>query len=146
VHPDDPTVFVRTFEGSLPAVPDADALTQKWTRILAVRAAVLKELEAVRQTGAIGSPLQAEVDIVAPAEDAAALATLEDDLRFVFITSAARVRAGDALAITVRPSAAAKCERCWHWRSDVGVDAAHPALCGRCVANLFGSGEPRRHA
>jgi isoleucyl-tRNA synthetase len=51
--------------------------------------------------------------------------------------------AGDALAVTVTPSAYPKCERCWHWRSDVGADPAHPSICGRCVSNLFGSGEPR---
>ena len=53
---------------------------------------------------------------------------------------------GDALAVRAVPSADVKCDRCWHWRSDVGVDAEHPALCGRCVANLFGPGEPRVHA
>ncbi len=36
-----------------------------------------------------------------------------------------------------------KCERCWHWRDDVGDDRDHPALCGRCVSNLFGRGDPR---
>jgi isoleucyl-tRNA synthetase len=146
VHPDDPTIFVHVFAQSLPVVHDADALARKWQRILAVRAAVQKELEAVRQTGAIGAPLQAEVDIVAPADDAAALASLEDDLRFVTITSAARVLPGEALAVTVRPSVNPKCERCWHWRADVGADRAHPTLCGRCVANLLGAGEVRRHA
>jgi isoleucyl-tRNA synthetase len=146
VHPDDPTIFVHVFAQALPTLRDADALAQKWQRILTVRAAVQKELEAVRQTGAIGAPLQAEVDIVALAEDAAALASLGDDLRFVLITSAARVTDGDALAITVRPSANPKCERCWHWRADVGVDRAHPTICGRCVANLHGPGEARRHA
>jgi isoleucyl-tRNA synthetase len=146
VHPEDPTIFVHVFAQSLPVLRDADALAQKWQRILAVRAAVQKELEAVRQTGAIGAPLQADVDIVAPAEDAAALGSLGDDLRFVLITSAARVTAGDALAVTVRPSANPKCERCWHWRADVGADRAHPTICGRCVANLRGPGEARRHA
>jgi isoleucyl-tRNA synthetase len=146
LHPGDPTVFVRVFAGSLPTFHDAAALADKWQRILAVRAAVLKELEDVRQTGAIGSSLQAEVDVVAPPEDAAALASLEDDLRFVFITSQARPQSGDALAVTVRPSSAPKCERCWHYRADVGADRAHPGLCARCVANLFGAGELRRHA
>jgi isoleucyl-tRNA synthetase len=146
LHPEDPTIFVRVFAGSLPAFHDATALRDKWTRILAIRTAVQKELEGLRQTGAIGSSLQAEVDVVAPPDDVAALASLEDDLRFVLITSAARVRAGDALAVTVRPSANAKCERCWHWRADVGADQAHPGLCARCVANLFGPGERRRHA
>jgi isoleucyl-tRNA synthetase len=146
VHPEDPTIFVRVFAGALPAFHDAAALAEKWQRILAVRAAVLKELEDVRQTGAIGSPLQAEVGIVAPAEDATALASLGDDLRFVLITSAATVASGDALAIAVRPSASPKCERCWHYRADVGSDRAHPTLCARCVANLFGAGEARTHA
>jgi isoleucyl-tRNA synthetase len=146
LHPGDPTIFVHTWDSLLPAVADADALLAKWARILAVRALVQKELEAVRQAGAIGSSLQADVDIVASGDTFSALASLGDDLRFVLITSAANVRRGDALAIAVTSSAHRKCERCWHWRADVGCDAAHPGLCGRCVANLFGDGEPREHA
>jgi isoleucyl-tRNA synthetase len=107
---------------------------------------VLKEIERLRIEGKVGSSLQAEVAIVAAADDYAALASLGDDLRFVTITSAASVAAGDGLAIAVRPSDHVKCERCWHYRGDVGVDTAHPTLCGRCVANLFGAGEPRQFA
>ena len=84
--------------------------------------------------------------VAAPDDDYAALASLGDDLRFVLITSAARIERADAFAVAVNPSAAPKCERCWHWREDVGDDARHPQLCGRCVANLFGVGEPRRFA
>ena len=145
LHPDDPTIFVREWSRLLPAVGDP-ALIAKWTRILAVRARVQKELEAVRQSGAIGSPLQADIGIVAPPDDYDALASLGDDLRFVLITSQASVRRGDTLTVAVTPSSDRKCERCWHWRADVGRDVAHPALCGRCVANLFGAGEPRRYA
>jgi isoleucyl-tRNA synthetase len=119
---------------------------KKWERILAVRALVQKELEAVRQAGGIGSSLQAEVDIVAAGDDHAALSSLDDDLRFVLITSAAFLRRGTSLAIAVTPSPHPKCERCWHWRADVGVDPSHPGLCGRCVANLAGDGEPRTYA
>ena len=149
VHPEDPTIFVRTWGDALPAVADGPALMKKWPRILAVRAAVLKELETLRQDGRIGSSLQAEVTIAAPDDDYDALASLEDDLRFVMITSAARlerVAAGESLAIAVNPSGGEKCERCWHWRSDVGADLAHPLLCSRCVANLYGGGEPRTFA
>jgi isoleucyl-tRNA synthetase len=46
-------------------------------------------------------------------------------------------------AIVVTATKEAKCERCWHWRADVGAEPAHPTLCGRCVSNLFGAGEPR---
>jgi isoleucyl-tRNA synthetase len=146
VHAQDPTIFVNTWSDQLAQDADAEALQIKWRRILSVRAAVQKELEAIRQSGAIGSSLQAEVAITAPASDHEALAALGDDLRFVTITSAATVAPGDALSIRVTPSAHPKCERCWHWRADVGSDGAHPTLCGRCVANLFGAGEPRRFA
>ena len=146
VYPDDPTIFVRVFAGSLPDMAQAQELSAKWERILAVRAAVLKELESLRQEGKIGSSLQAEVTIAAPDDDYAALASLGDDLRFVLITSAARVERADVLAVAVNPSPYDKCERCWHWREDVGEDPRHPQLCGRCVANLFGAGEPRAFA
>ena len=145
-HPDDASIFCRTWVDALPRLPDAEALTAKWSRILAVRTAVQKELETLRQGGKIGSSLQAEVVIAAPAAEREALASLEDDLRFVLITSAARVTGTEALRITVTPSPHAKCERCWHYRPDVGAEAVHPTLCGRCVANLFGSGERRAFA
>ena len=146
LHPQDATLFVHVWEGSLPDVPEADRLLAKWQRILAVRSVVQKELEALRQQGTIGSSLEAEVTIAAPDDDYAALASLGDDLRFVMITSAARVERADALAVAVNRSAHTKCERCWHWREDVGDDVNHPTLCARCVSNLFGAGEARAFA
>jgi len=97
----------------------------------------------VRKAGAVGSSLQADLVIAANAEDRALLASLGDDLKFVTITSAVTVVDGDELVVTVTPSTAPKCERCWHWRTDVGADAAHPTICGRCTSNLFGTGEAR---
>ncbi len=133
----------------LPALTDEAALISRWTRIRAIRAEVQKELEAVRVAGAIGSSLQAEVALRASDLDREALEWLGEDLRFVLITSAASVQAGDSgtpLQVMVRASGHVKCPRCWHWRADVGADPAHPALCGRCTSNLFGSGEARTHA
>ena len=134
------SIFVETYAEF--DAPDA-ALLAKWARIREIRDAVNKEIEAVRGTGALGSSLQAELRLTVAADDHALLASLGDDLKFVFITSAAAVRSGDALKIEVTPSAARKCERCWHWRDDVGADAAHPTICGRCVSNLHGAGEAR---
>jgi isoleucyl-tRNA synthetase len=71
------------------------------------------------------------------------LASLGDDLRFVFITSAVRLASASELGVVVTPSTHAKCERCWHYRADVGSNAAHPTLCGRCDSNLYGAGETR---
>jgi isoleucyl-tRNA synthetase len=146
VRPEDVSIFCRTWIDAVPKLPDSEALIAKWSRILAVRAAVQKEIETLRQGGRIGSSLQAEVAIAAPDDDCDALASLGEDLRFVLITSAASVARGAALGVTVAPSAHAKCERCWHYRADVGADPAHPTVCGRCVANLFGAGEARARA
>jgi isoleucyl-tRNA synthetase len=97
----------------------------------------------VRTEGGVGSSLQAEVTLTLAAADHELLAALGDDLKFVLITSQATLVQGPELAVTVTPSAAVKCERCWHWRDDVGHDRAHPAICGRCTSNLFGAGEMR---
>jgi isoleucyl-tRNA synthetase len=64
----------------------------------------------------------------------------------VFITSALQCLPAQALQIEVTPSTAVKCERCWHYRDDVGHDSAHPTLCGRCTSNLYGAGEARQVA
>jgi isoleucyl-tRNA synthetase len=119
------------------------ALIAKWDRVHAIREAANKAIEEVRKAGGVGSSLQAELTIAANAEDRALLASLGDDLKFVTITSAVQVVEGDELVVTVTPSASPKCERCWHWRADVGADAAHPTICGRCTSNLFGTGEVR---
>jgi isoleucyl-tRNA synthetase len=127
------------------AEPDA-ALLAKWARIQQLRDAVNKAIEDVRSGGAVGSSLQAEVEIAAPAADLALLASLGDELKFVLITSNAGLGAERELKVTVTPSNATKCERCWHWRNDIGIDPAHPTICGRCTSNLFGAGEIRRVA
>jgi isoleucyl-tRNA synthetase len=122
------------------------ALVAKYDRIRAIRDEVNKAIEELRAKGDVGSSLQAEVDLTVPPEDYALLASLGNDVKFVFITSAINLIAGESINIGARPSKHTKCERCWHYREDVGSDAAHPSICGRCVSNLYGEGEQRSHA
>ena len=132
-----------------------------WAQVMEVRMAVSRELERLRVAGGIGASLDAEVDLYCGREIQDKLARLEDELRFVLITSAARVAAiggapaglertalagGGEVAVAVAASVHAKCERCWHRREDVGEHAAHPALCGRCIGNIAGDEEARRYA
>jgi isoleucyl-tRNA synthetase len=149
------SVFEQTwYEFGLP--PDADQLRERWTKVRGLRSDVLRQLEALRAAGKVGSPLQGEVELYANGESSAFLRSFADDLRFVFITSQARVKEGVSanavgtalpdVSIRVYPSPHAKCERCWHYRAEVGKNADHPDLCGRCISNLFGPGEPRDHA
>ncbi len=127
------------------AEPDT-ALLAKWGRIREIRETVNKDIETLRAEGQVGSSLQANVALTVNPDDHALLSSLGDDLKFVFITSAMHLVAGSDLSAGVSASKAVKCERCWHYRDDVGTDAAHPTLCGRCTSNLFGAGEARMFA
>ncbi|HEC17797.1 MAG TPA: isoleucine--tRNA ligase [Gammaproteobacteria bacterium] len=145
----------------LPEIADDDMGLAYWQEVLEVREAIGKELEALRVAGGIGSSLDAEVDLYCGAEIYDSLLKLDDELRFVLLTSYARVHRdtektddtihytlenGDELWIAVAPSAYEKCVRCWHHREDVGSNPKHPELCGRCVENVEGDGEVRRFA
>lgn len=139
------SIFFETFS----ALPSAnEALLAKWARIREIRDVANKAIEDLRTEGKVGASLQATLTITAGADDAALLRALGADLKFVTITSAVTVVDGAELAVTVTPSTATKCERCWHYADDVGSHAEHPTLCGRCVSNLAeaagtGAGETR---
>ncbi len=141
------SIFFHTWKDVLPSQEGEEALRARWERIRELRALVTRKLEEVRAAGLIGSSLQAEVVVHADPAGAELLRSLGDDLKFVLITSRATVGAdAQAATVDVAPSAHAKCERCWHWREDVGSDRRHATLCARCVSNLDGPGEARRHA
>jgi isoleucyl-tRNA synthetase len=135
------------FEEVLHEIPDAgmdNAALNNWAEVRQVRDTVAKKIEEKRELKQVGSSLAAEVEIKAASPAYEALARLGEDLRFVFITSRTAVERVDGVGVSVAvsPSAHPKCERCWHYRADVG-----PAgLCGRCESNLHGAGEKRVHA
>jgi isoleucyl-tRNA synthetase len=129
-----------------------------WPVFIALKADVARQLERLRTAGQIGAPLEAEVAIYAPAAEAQRFSALRDELRFLLITSQARVIESDTppsdavpshaenVWIEVKPSSQPKCVRCWNLRSDVGSDPGHPELCARCVVNIDGLGEERKFA
>ena len=137
------SIFMETFSdlGS----PN-EALLAKWARIREIRDQVNKDIEALRADGKVGASLQAAVTLQAGPEDHALLASLGQDVKFVFITSQLNLVAGDSLMAKVAVSEDIKCDRCWHYAPDVGVNPAHPTLCGRCDSNLHGEGEKRLFA
>jgi isoleucyl-tRNA synthetase len=127
----------------LPEQEGEGELLAKWNLIRTARADVTKALEAQREAGKIGSALQAAVEVRCSGDKFEALSSLGDDLKFIFIVSAASVVCDDNEQVNATPLEHAKCERCWHVRDDVGANAEHPTLCGRCVSNLHGAGEVR---
>ncbi|MDX1733388.1 MAG: isoleucine--tRNA ligase [Halioglobus sp.] len=153
------SVMLAQWYGELERLDSAAAMgADFWQRVLAVRAAVNREMEARRAAGELKGSLDAEVTLFCDGQLRGDLEALGDELRFVLITSEARVApladAGDSAAateleglhLTVAVSAFEKCERCWHRREDVGSIERHPTLCGRCFENIEGDGEQRRFA
>ena len=137
------SIFMETFSDL--GTPN-EALLAKWSRIREIRDQVNKDIEALRADGQVGASLQASVNLQVGPEDHALLASLGNDLKFVFITSQLNLEEGSELVAKVSVSQDTKCDRCWHYSPDVGVNPAHPTLCGRCDSNLHGSGEKRLFA
>ena len=153
------TIFTETWYPGLFGLDEGGSLDRGfWDRLVAVRSAVGKQLEQLRADAVIGSSLNAEVDLYCDAALKEMLERLGDELRFVLITSDARVHGisdapADAVATEIKglvllaaASTREKCGRCWHHREDVGVDPLHPEICGRCVENIGAEGETRRFA
>jgi len=153
------SVFLSTW-AKLPE-QQGDARQIDWEALIGLRGDVTRELERLRGQGAIGAPLDAEVDVYCTREHVARFSAPGEELRFLFITSAARVHEAAAppegavaaehvakasVWIRVQPSNDRKCVRCWHHRQDVGSNSRHPELCGRCVTNVEGPGETRSFA
>lgn len=156
------TIFLETwYEGLFNIEDDAEFGRDYWETLLAVREGVVSDLEGLRADKKVGSSLDAEITVYADEALQAKLAKLEDELRFFFITSYAKVAAlsekpADAFehddenvkfAVSASASEHAKCVRCWHHRDDVGSNSEHPELCGRCVTNVTDeAGEVRQYA
>ena len=158
------SVMFETWYEGLEALQGSPEQRRAWADLLEVRSTVAKMLESMRNDGAIGAALEAEVTLYAdffPFADLIKADTAQgaQELHFFFITSGLQLAAPDArpddavelktervtMWISAKPSDAKKCIRCWHRRADVGVHAAHPEICGRCVENLPGArGENRR--
>jgi isoleucyl-tRNA synthetase len=154
------SVFLETWYEGLFEMDNAVAGRERWRRIIQVRNEVSKSIETIRRDGKAGSSLAVEVDLWLSGPLREAVDSLGDELRFVLLTSEARVSDLDVappeaerirteegdLALLVTPSLYEKCVRCWHYRKDVGSNPAYEGLCGRCVENVGGEGEVRRVA
>ncbi|EGY51564.1 isoleucine--tRNA ligase [Neisseria shayeganii 871] len=127
---------------TMPAASEAELL-KKWSAVRQARAAVTAAIEPLRADKSVGSSLQAEVALTAPAEAYGYLKALGDELRFALLVSKVGLQEGEEWAAAVQPSQAPKCERCWHYTEAVGVRADHPTICGRCADNIEGQGEQR---
>jgi isoleucyl-tRNA synthetase len=106
-----------------------------WTRLLVLRDQVLPELEKARQAKAIGKALEARLTIAGTGPVLAAADEHPDEMRELLNVSQLEIKPGPEarLEVSVSKAAGEKCERCWHWETDVGSHPEHPTICARCV-------------
>ena len=140
-------LFATFYDGLAPLPADAALSPAGFDRLLDLREEVAKVLEPMRAAGEIGAALDAEVTLACNADDRKWLAPFVDELRFLLISGdvvVVEADGGKGIAASAAPTSKVKCVRCWQRRADVGSDATHPELCGRCVSNIEGPGETRR--
>ncbi len=157
---DDLGIFTAEWYDALFDYQNDQITPEVWDMVDQVRIEVTRKLEGLRQDGAIGSSLDAEVTIYADQSLIDQLQVIHDELRFVLITSEAKLLpisdlknanpvhlTGDhQIVVDATVSEHAKCIRCWHHREEVGSHNTHPELCSRCIENIDGDGEIRRYA
>jgi isoleucyl-tRNA synthetase len=113
----------------------SDTEAAGWAALFKLRASALAELEKARQAKLIGKALDARMNISGAEAEVAYARQNAESLRELLNVSMLNVIVSDidAPQVCVDPADGHKCERCWHWETDVGSHAAHPTLCGRCV-------------
>ncbi len=153
-------VFTEEWYDGLFGLAEGESMNDAfWAELLKVRGEVNKVLEQARADKRLGGSLEAAVTLYADSELAARLNSLQDELRFVLLTSVASVAPladapADAqssellkgLKIAFSTAPGEKCPRCWHYTTDIGLVAEHADICGRCVSNVAGDGEKRNFA
>jgi isoleucyl-tRNA synthetase len=109
-----------------------------WKNLFQLREKVLPELETARQNKLIGKSLDAKANLTVTSEFAAALNVREDlrellNVSELFVELWKSSRGDEKTFCVVMRADGQKCERCWHWETDIGQNAAHPTICARCV-------------
>ena len=148
------TVFLSEWYEDLFELSENEALNMtQWNRILVIKDAANKQIENIRQTGAIGSSLDAEIKLYCDESNYQLLEQLGAELKFLFITSNAElypaaqapddaVQATNHIGISISPSRHTKCLRCWQRCEDIKA-SDYGTICARCLLNTEGKGEKR---
>ena len=114
----------------------AKKIEEEYDRLIALRNDVLKALEEARNLKLIGSGLEAQVVLTAPAELRPLLEKHAAELRYLFIVSDVQLAPvgsnGAGLHVEVKQAPGKKCERCWNYSTHVGDDPEYPTVCERC--------------
>jgi isoleucyl-tRNA synthetase len=123
-------------------------LEKRWEQFLEIRGEVSRALEIARKEKIIGHSLDAQVEIYASDEVMQFLNSMKNQLRELFIVSTVILKEGEApanafisdelsnFAVVIKQAPGEKCERCWVYTEEIGVNPEHPTLCPRCAVAI----------
>jgi len=133
--PDKPTTSVHLSQWNPITFELKAADAEEWKHLFRLRELALPELEKARQSKHIGKALEARASFSGPASELADAMFDQKALRELLNVSQVEVTVteGSELSIAIARAAGEKCERCWHWETDVGANTDHPTICIRCV-------------
>jgi isoleucyl-tRNA synthetase len=103
---------------------------EKWKFLFEKREILFPHLETERKAKTIGKSLDASVRLLEtdPLVKRNALNEFQE-----LINVSQIVLTADRDCKLVVHADGQKCERCWHWETDIGQNSEHPTICGRCV-------------
>ena len=109
-----------------------------WAGLFHLRDLALPALEKARQAKQIGKSLDARLTFAGAAAGLARALDHTDELRELLNVSELDLQANQdhEISVTVAKATGQKCERCWHWETDVGSYPEHPTICARCVRSV----------
>jgi isoleucyl-tRNA synthetase len=126
------SVHEEAFVESRLSLGEADE--KDWKELFALRVLVLPELEKARQSKLIGKSLEAKITLSGKADQLASARRHADVFRELLNVSQLQFGSDAAeLRAEIAKADGTKCERCWHFETDVGQHAEHPTICARCV-------------
>jgi len=142
--PGKPEPFVHLASWELSGLSMTTEDERKWKELFDLRELILPCLERERQAKSIGKSLDAKVILgenaakVSPCQADKDMEVLRELLNVSQLVIGAKPESG-TWPVLVAKADGQKCERCWHWETDVGTSGEHPTLCGRCVLAIKGN-------
>ena len=129
------SIFLSSFAKEYPKKWFNQEILKNWEKIFFLREQVLKEIEKKRESGVVGSSLEAEVFINCKGEDYSFYKKYQNIFNEIFIVSSVSIKEGD-FVINIEKAKGKKCLRCWNWSDSVGQNSEHPDICNKCSKAL----------
>jgi isoleucyl-tRNA synthetase len=111
-----------------------------WDDWFSLRNILFPDMEEKRKAKVVGKNLDAKVFFKGNQFSLPEAALRKEDLRELFNVSQLEIlpieykaQTPNSIHFVIEKADGQKCERCWHWETDIGQNTSHPTICARCT-------------